>query len=51
MVAHLLLHFWTRWLHKKILDYPNTKVIGLDRDINSELIGEKLRVNFQIVYI
>ena len=23
---------------KKILDYPNTKVIGLDRDINSELI-------------
>ncbi len=31
---------------KKILDYPNTKVIGLDRDINSELIGEKIKSKF-----
>jgi|TARA_B100001093_G_scaffold514122_1_gene587470 16S rRNA (cytosine1402-N4)-methyltransferase len=31
---------------KEILKYKNTKVIGLDRDINSEVVGKKIQENF-----
>ena len=31
---------------KEILKYKNTKVIGLDRDINSEIIGKKIQEKF-----
>ena len=31
---------------KEILKYKNTKVIGLDRDINCEVIGKKIQENF-----
>ncbi len=31
---------------KKILNYKNTKVIGIDRDINSEIIGKKIQEKF-----
>ena len=31
---------------KKILEYQNTKVIGIDRDINSENIGKKIQDKF-----
>ena len=31
---------------KAILNYKNTKVIGLDRDINSEIIGKKISEKF-----
>ena len=30
----------------EILKYQNTKVIGIDRDINSEIIGKKIQENF-----
>ena len=32
---------------KKILDFENTKVIALDRDIESELIASRLRNKFE----
>ena len=32
---------------KKILNYKNTKVIALDRDINSKISAEKISKNFQ----
>ena len=32
---------------KEILKYKNTKVIGLDRDINSEIIGKKIQEKFK----
>ena len=31
---------------REILKYKNTKVIGLDRDINSEVVGKKIQENF-----
>ena len=31
---------------KEILKYKNTKVIGLDRDINSEIIGKEIQKKF-----
>ncbi len=31
---------------KEILKYQNTKVIGLDRDINSEIIGKVIQEKF-----
>ena len=31
---------------REILKYKNTKVIGLDRDINSEVVGKKIQDNF-----
>ena len=31
---------------KEILKYKNTKVIGLDRDINSEVVGKKIQEDF-----
>jgi 16S rRNA (cytosine1402-N4)-methyltransferase len=31
---------------KEILKYENTKVIGLDRDINCEIIGKEIQENF-----
>ena len=31
---------------KEILKYQNTKVIGLDRDINSEIIGKLIQEKF-----
>jgi 16S rRNA (cytosine1402-N4)-methyltransferase len=31
---------------KEILKYPNTKVIGLDRDIKSEIIGKQIQQEF-----
>ena len=31
---------------KEILKYQNTKVIGIDRDINSELTGKKIHENY-----
>ena len=31
---------------KEILKYQNTKVIGLDRDINCEIIGKEIQENF-----
>ena len=31
---------------KEILKYQNTKVIGLDRDINSEIIGKIIQEKF-----
>ena len=34
----------------EILKYKSTKVIGLDRDIDSEIIGKKYKINFLIVF-
>ena len=34
---------------KEILKIKNTKIIGLDRDINTEIIGKKFKKNIQIV--
>ena len=31
---------------KKILSYKDTKVIGIDRDIDSQIIGKKIQENF-----
>ena len=33
---------------KEILKYQNTKVVGLDRDINCEIIGKKIQENFKL---
>ena len=35
---------------KEILKYKNTKVIGLDRDIKSEVIGNKIREKYPVVF-
>ena len=33
---------------KEILKFPNTKVIGIDRDIKSKKIADKFKINLQI---
>ena len=37
------MYIWSRWLLKKILEYPNTKVIAIDRDKNSLQIASDLK--------
>ena len=41
------LYFWSRWLFKKILEFANTKVIALDRDIESETKANLLKNKFE----
>ena len=36
-------------IQKKFLKKKNTKIIGLDRDINTEIIEKKFKKNIQIV--
>ena len=41
------MYFWSRWLFKKILEFENTRVIALDRDIESEVKANQLRNKFE----
>ena len=35
-------------IHKRNLEYQNTKVIALDRDIRSEIIGKQIQDKFEV---
>ena len=49
VVIYIDWHVWTRWiLKKKILEFPDTKVIALDRDPKSKTIAIKFKKNLKI---
>ena len=45
------MYFRPRWVLQKILDFKNTNVIALDRDIESEKIANHIKDNYQNRFI
>ena len=41
------MYFWSRWLYRKNFKFKNTKVIALDRDIESKKKADKISNNFE----